>query len=235
MQKTIAVEGLATPVKIARRKGARSLRISIKSDGGVRLTVPYGVPEFLAKKFLLSKLDWIKENQQLNDVLQDQAHIGKNHRLHILRTDSSRSHSKITDTAIIVHVPDELELNDAKAQEILSKACEKALLQEAEKLIPQRLDKISRQHELPYTSVSFKKLKSRWGACDSHNNLTFNSYLIQLNWELIDYVIMHELAHTKHHHHQKSFWDEVARMEPAYKELRKELKSKKTSIVPTSY
>lgn len=235
MQKTITVAGLEAPVKIARRKGARSLRIAIKSDGTVRLTVPYGVPEFVAKKFLSSKIDWIKDNQQLNEILTDQAHIGKNHRLHILRTDSLRSHSKITDTAIIVHVPEALPITGEKAQDMVSRACEKALLLESEKLLPQRLQSIAEKFNLPYGTVSFKKLKSRWGACDSHNNLTFNTYLIQLEWKLVDYVIVHELAHTQHHHHQKSFWDEVSRMYPDYKALRKELKTKKTSIVPTSY
>ena len=235
MQKTIEIEGLSTPVIIAKRKGTRSLRLSIKSDGRVRLTVPYGVPEFMAKKFLLSKLDWIKEHQQLNEILTDQAHIGKNHRLHILRTDSTRSHSKITDTAIIVHVPEELDLEGERAQEILAKACEKALLQESEKLLPQRINTISENNVLSYGDLSFKKLKSRWGACDSHNNLVFNTYLIQLDWSLIDYVIKHELAHTKHHHHQKSFWDEVELMSPDFKDLRKELKTHKTSNAPTSY
>jgi predicted metal-dependent hydrolase len=235
MQKTITVDGLDTPVIISRRKGARSLRLSIKSDGEVRFSVPHGVPEFMAKKFLATKIDWIKEHQQLDAVLIDQAHIGKNHTLHIIRTESARSHSKVTDTAIIVHVPVKHSLQSAEAQKILSKACEKALLQESEKLLPQRLNTLSTKYDIPYTSCTVKKLKSRWGACDNLNNISLNTYLIQLDWRLIDYVMLHELAHTKHHHHQKSFWDLVANICPGYKDLRKELKTKKTSIVPTSY
>lgn len=235
MQKSISIEGLNYPIIIARRKGARSLRLTIKSDGKVRLTIPYGVPEFLAKKFITSKIDWIQEHQQLNALLEDQVHIGKNHRLHILSTESSRSHSKVTDTAIIVHVPEKFDYNSKEAQGMVAKACEKALLQEAEKLLPQRVEYISTKYGISYTSISVKKLKSRWGACDSHNNLVLNTYLVQLDWNLIDYVITHELAHTRHHHHQKSFWNEVETHCPDYKNLRKELKIKKTSIVPTHY
>lgn len=235
MQKTISVDGLDYPVVISRRKGARSLRIAIKSDGQVRLTIPYGVPEFMAKKFLQSKVAWIDEHRQVNELLHDHDHIGKNHTLHILRTDSTRSHSKITSTAIIVHVPEKLALESAEAQEILAKACEKALFQESENLLPQRLATLANKHSIDYTSCAIKKLKSRWGACDSQNNISLNSYLIQLDWRLIDYVLLHELAHTKHHHHQVSFWDYMASLNPDYKTVRKELKLKKTAIVPTGH
>jgi len=235
MQKTIDIDGLVTPVTIAKRKGAKSIRIAIKNDGRVRLTIPHGVPEFMAKKFLISRLDWIKEHQQLDALLKDQAHIGKNHRLHIIVSDASRSHSKITNTAIIVHLPSKNSVISPESQSILRKACEKALLQEAEMLFPQRLKTLSEKHNIAYSSITVKKLKSRWGACDNSNNLSFNSYLVQLDWKLIDYVMLHELAHTIHHHHQESFWNFVAGICPNHKELRRELKTKQTAIAPTNY
>ncbi len=83
--------------------------------------------------------------------------------------------------------------------------------------------------------MTVKKLKSRWGACDNRNNLSFNTYLIQLEWELIDYVICHELAHTLHHHHQASFWELVEQLYPTYKNARKILKTKQTDIIPTNF
>jgi predicted metal-dependent hydrolase len=235
MQKYISFDGLTYPILVSRRKGARSLRIAIKSDGQVRLTIPYGVPEFIAKKFVQSKLDWIEEHRQVNEVLKDHDHIGKNHTLHILRTDSSRSHSKITATAIIVHVPEKLDLSEVAAQEIIAKACEKALLQESENLLPQRLESLASKHSIEYTSCQIKKLKSRWGACDNLNNITLNSFLIQLDWKLIDYVLLHELAHTKYHHHQAAFWEYLSTIFPEYKDIRKELKLKKTAILPTDH
>lgn len=69
-----------------------------------------------------------------------------------------------------------------------------------------------------------KNLKSRWGSCDSHRNIILSSLLITLDDSLIDYVICHELAHTKHMNHSKEFWLNVEMMIPDYKQRRKELK-----------
>ncbi len=235
MLKTIEIDGIDVPVVLSCRKGARSIRISIKSDGTIRLSVPYGVPELFAKRFLLQKQAWIREHVKTQIVIKNGDHIGKNHRVTIKRTDATRSHTKITDTEIFVTLPMGQVETDKEAQKIIKKACEKALLHESEKLLPQRLDAISTQFGMSYTSCSVKKLKSRWGACDSRNNISFNSYLVQLDWILIDYVICHELAHTVHHHHQESFWQLVGSMYPKYKSARKLLKTKPTDIFPTIF
>ena len=57
------------------------------------------------------------------------------------------------------------------------------------------------------SSVTYKKLKRRWGSCDNKNHLIFNKMLSVLPIEHIEYVVVHELAHIKHKHHQKAFWE----------------------------
>lgn len=235
MLKTIEIDGIDVPVVLSRRKGTRSLRIAIKSDGSVRLSVPYGVPELFAKRFLIQKQAWIRDHLKIQPVILDGAHIGKNHQLTVKRTTAARSHTKVTGTEIFVTLPLDVEVHHTDAQKTIRKACEKALLLEAEALLPQRLETLSKQFNVPYTSCSVKKLKSRWGACDSLNNISFNTYLVQLDWILIDYVICHELAHTVHHHHQESFWQLVGAMYPKYKTARKLLKTKPTDIFPTIF
>ncbi len=235
MQKSIYVDGVDQPVILSRRKGTRNLRISLKSDGKVQLSVPYGVPEFAARSFIKSKVEWINNNLKHPSLITDNSHIGKSHRLSIVPSNASRHSTKVTDTDIVVKLPSALEPNDAEAQKIIKKACDKALLLEAERLLPQRLEQISTKTGIDYNEFTVKKLKSRWGACDSHKNITLNSYLIQLDWDLIDYVITHELAHTHHQHHQKDFWDYVASLSPDYKLLRKQLKSQPTDIIPTNF
>jgi predicted metal-dependent hydrolase len=189
----------------------------------------------MAKRFITQKADWIAQHQTPNHALLDGAHIGKNHRLRITETSAKRHTTKVTSTDITVTLPTGTDPRSVKSQKAIKSACEKALLQEAEQLLPQRLAFMSNKHGIPYKSCTVKKLKSRWGACDNYGAITLNIYLLQLDWALIDYVLCHELAHTVHHHHQPSFWQLVSTLYPDYKTARKTLKSKPTDILPTSF
>ena len=235
MQKSILIDGLEHPVILSRRKGTRNIRLSIKSDGVVSVSVPYGVPEILARKFVENKAEWILKHHKPASLISDSAHIGKNHTLIILPSKTEKHSTRVTNTEIIIKLPDSLSSTSVMAQKIIKQACEKALLQESKILLPQRLEQLSKKHGISYKSCSVKKLKSRWGSCDNFNNIALNIYLIQLDWTLIDYVICHELTHTIHHHHQTSFWDYLSEIYPDYKNARKTIKAKPTDILQTNY
>lgn len=74
------------------------------------------------------------------------------------------------------------------------------------------------------TNIKFRKAKRRWGSCSINNELSFNTSLVQLPQECIEYIIVHELSHIKHKHHQRSFWLHVNKFMPTYKEHEKTLK-----------
>ncbi len=74
------------------------------------------------------------------------------------------------------------------------------------------------------TKTSFRIAKKRWGSCSAKNELSFNLTLSQLPLELITYIVIHELSHINHKHHQKAFWQCVSEYMPNYKECEKELK-----------
>ena len=69
-----------------------------------------------------------------------------------------------------------------------------------------------------------KNAKTRWGSCSSINNINLNLHLMRLSDELIDYVILHELVHTKIKNHQKEFWDLLNIVSGDAKGLDRELK-----------
>ncbi|MGZ6005017.1 MAG: M48 family metallopeptidase, partial [Candidatus Saccharimonadales bacterium] len=108
--------------------------------------------------------------------------------------------------------------------------CERALRQEAETLLPQRLKQLADKHDYSYTGVDIKKLKSRWGSCNQHHHISLNLYLMMLPWALIDYVLLHELNHTKHLNHSPSFWTEIETKMPHAKQLRKQLRAFQPSL-----
>ena len=72
--------------------------------------------------------------------------------------------------------------------------------------------------------ISFRFNKTRWGSCSGKNALSFNYYLAQLPKELIEYVVVHELAHIKHKNHSKEFWSLVERYLPDVTKRRKNLR-----------
>jgi len=75
-----------------------------------------------------------------------------------------------------------------------------------------------------YHRISIRNQKSRWGSCSSAKNLNFNYRLCLLSPELADYIIAHELCHTKEMNHSPAFWQLVARLIPDYKFRQKLLK-----------
>lgn len=75
-----------------------------------------------------------------------------------------------------------------------------------------------------YNRIFIKEQKTRWGSCSSLGNLNFNWKLILLDEMLLDYVVVHELAHRKQMNHSPAFWAEVERVLPDYRERRKRLR-----------
>ena len=75
-----------------------------------------------------------------------------------------------------------------------------------------------------YNRIFIKEQKTRWGSCSSLGNLNLNWKLILLNEELLDYVVVHELAHRKQMNHSPTFWVEVERVLPDYRERRRRLR-----------
>jgi len=72
--------------------------------------------------------------------------------------------------------------------------------------------------------ISFRRARTRWGSCSSRNTLSLNTYLLMLPDHLIDYVVIHELAHIRYKNHGPDFWACVARYLPDWKHHRQELK-----------
>lgn len=94
----------------------------------------------------------------------------------------------------------------------------------AKKILPKRLEELSKKYGFKYNKVRLTNAKKRWGSCSWQNNINLNINLAKLDGEIIDYVILHELCHTKIKNHSKKFWDLVLEKMPNALEIRKRLK-----------
>tara|TARA_B100001063_G_C16638082_1_gene489373 strand:- start:218 stop:811 length:594 start_codon:yes stop_codon:yes gene_type:complete len=87
-----------------------------------------------------------------------------------------------------------------------------------EEIIPPLVEKCSKQMKLYPTSIKYRKNKRTWGSCNYKNGLNFNTQLCKFPIEIVEYVVIHELAHIKHKNHSKKFWDLVEVYCPDYKQ-----------------
>jgi hypothetical protein len=100
----------------------------------------------------------------------------------------------------------------------------------AENYLSQRVEYFSKIMQLSYSKLQFKNLKSRWGSCDSKRIITLNYQLLKVEKELIDYVVVHELAHLQEMNHSKRFHMIVDNYIVDAKQKRKQLKTNYTLV-----
>ena len=97
--------------------------------------------------------------------------------------------------------------------------------------LKERIDQLSKQYNFKYNKLFIKNQKTRWGSCSEKNNINLNAKLLNLPKELIDYVIIHELVHTKVKNHSKEFWRTLDIYINNSKKYDKELKKYSTETV----
>ena len=96
--------------------------------------------------------------------------------------------------------------------------------EEAKEIIRNRLNELSQIHGLNFNRSFIRSQKTRWGSCSAKNNINLNIKLINLPNELLDYIIMHELVHTRVKNHSKNFWLEMTKYYSNPKAIDKKLK-----------
>ena len=94
----------------------------------------------------------------------------------------------------------------------------------AKKKITERVAYYADIMGVTYNRIAIREQKSRWGSCSLQGNLNFNWKLVLLPDEILDYVVVHELAHRKEMNHSGNFWHIVEKVLPKYREHRKYLK-----------
>lgn len=212
-------------VKLYKRKGVRSLRLTLHMDDYVRVTLPKWLPYKAGIDFAKSKKDWISLNRQQRTLLTDNQLIGKRHRLFFIPDPAALSISaRVNVNSIRISYPNSYDIQGRTVQDAARIACLRALKKEAEELLPVRLRQLAIKGGFSYSSVNVRRLKSRWGSCNKSKVIVLSIFLTQLPWELIDYVILHELIHTQVLSHGPEFWEIFESHYPEPKNSRKLLR-----------
>ncbi len=213
-------------LKIYKRKNSKNLRLHINSFGEVKLSIPYYAPYIVGLNYANKKLDWINKHVKPTNYLEDNQQIGKAHRLKFISSANLNATSYSISTNIIeVKYPLELLKSDTIVQKKALDACYQALKKQAENLLPDRLNYLSSKYGFEFNNLKIKKMRSRWGSCDQNKDITLSYFLMLVPWQYIDYVLIHELAHTLELSHNENFWFNVEKVLPEYKKTRRELRN----------
>jgi len=82
----------------------------------------------------------------------------------------------------------------------------------AKSMLTGRLKYLAEKHGFTYNRVFIRNQRTRWGSCSHKNNISLNMKIVKLPDELVDYVILHELVHTRKKDHSKGFWAEMDKL-----------------------
>lgn len=97
-------------------------------------------------------------------------------------------------------------------------------IERAKRIFPERTAYFAKRMGVDYGRITIREQKTRWGSCSSKGNLNFNWKLVLLDPKLLDYVVVHELAHRREMNHSVAFWKVVEVELPDYRERRRRLK-----------
>lgn len=218
-------------ITIRRTSQSRHVTMRVAPDGSLRVAAPLYMPLLLIKRSIASsRRDLKRLLDQQRPVLQyaDGDQIGKSHTI-IVRdgTTTAVTRDKLR---LIVSLSGGDTIQSPEVQSLLRPEVINALKREAKGYLPKRLSYLADQHGFHYERVRFSHASGRWGSCSSNGTISLNIALMKLPFEIIDYVLIHELAHTRQMNHSDAFWRIVGEYDPHYKSHRARLKREVPTI-----
>lgn len=182
-------------VKLEKRKNIKHVYLRVLSPNIIEIKTNIYYTLYDAKILIEKKIDWIE-----NSILRlEEKNISEDEFLYL------GIRKKLEDYKI-------KNLDNFYKKEIV-------------KYLPNLVDEYSKKMNLFPTSISYRKNKRTWGSCNYKNGLNFNILLMKFPIELMEYVVIHELAHIEHKNHSKNFWNLVEKYCPDYKQREKIFKS----------
>lgn len=127
--------------------------------------------------------------------------------------------------------PPTTDFSQREVTDWIVRITEEALRHQAKRILLPRLQQLAQQHAFTYERGSIHKTHGRWGSCSSKGNINLSLYLVLLPRHLQDYVMLHELCHTRHMDHSPRFWALLDSLTSGSSQaLRQEMKQYDTSI-----
>ena len=127
--------------------------------------------------------------------------------------------------------PSGTDFSDTGLQQWLRRVVTEALRKRALEVLPPLLEQLARRYEMNYGKVRINAATRRWGSCSMRGDINLSLFLMLLPAQLVEYVLLHELAHTREMNHGERFWALLDRLtEGRADALRRELRQYRPSF-----
>lgn len=205
------------------RRGVKRARITVDEDLWVHVTLPLDFSQEEINGLLERKGSWVQKQLAFFRERRDaRIHVRHDEILYLGEVYTFRPLSGLRRNFVI----------NATGKTIFSGvnlladgALDRWYRKEAKRLIMERLAHFAETYNFTYNRVFIRDQKTLWGSCSSKRNLSFNWRLIQTPLDILDYIVVHELVHTKILSHSKAFWSKVESLYPQYRQARVWLKN----------
>lgn len=195
------------------KSGMKTLRLRVDTDGSLRFSFPPRAPLADLMKFLEQNRELIRQAPN-GPTTQSIPSYFRTHFHEVTLREALAPKCSIRQGKCQLSIPKGNFLQSPNGQQFLSKSLASIWKVEAQNYILQRLAELARERNLSYKSVTIRPNKTRWGSCGPQGDLNFSLYLMSLDFELIDYVLFHELAHLREKHHGAQFWNYLEELMP---------------------
>ena len=206
---------------IKRNEALKSHYITVERGNGVVLKGK-SISEEDSQRMVLKKAKWILDKLNLVEAIQEGdivtgsriQYLGRKYYVQLIQKGEIKSVTiEFNESKFKISVP--VIYNQVQISQTLHLFFKERAI---EKITP-RVKKWSKETGLTYEELRFMKMDKRWGSCTPNNNIHINIDAVRLPYTLIDYLIIHELVHTKVKNHSKEFWIEISKHLPNWKDL----------------
>jgi len=205
------------------RSKRRTIALIVENDGSVTVRVPMKMSDKAITDFVNGHAQWVKKKQaEINAMaptLPKQYQPGES----FLYLGQAYPLEIVSDAKKEIVLENGFKLAES-AQTHAELVFQNWYRRQARQVIEARVAFFANMYQFHYEKIRVTSARTRWGSCSSKGTLSFSWRLILTPLDQVDYVIVHELAHTVHHNHSKRFWKMVEKLMPDYKERRKQLR-----------
>ena len=228
---TITHNGQEIPYTVIYSDRSRSWAVEVKTNASVIVRMPQNIPPEKVRKLVETKSEWIAHQVQkyasrppiVRSYTDGETLPFLGEEYPVVRKNGSPAKAEFTGGQFLITVPENFPPGDQTA------IARDLIIMLYRRIGEAPLEEIIRRYA-PLAGVEPPRLRVRlqerkWGCCTPKNGIIINARILLAPAIVAEYIVVHELAHLRFRHHQKTFWDEVGRLMPGYRDAEKILKT----------
>jgi predicted metal-dependent hydrolase len=195
-------------VNFIKNRRSKNIKIRVKPDQSVHVSFPFYVSSSEVSQFVMKSINWITEQQQKFETKKSKIEPGQfQTKLHsVVILEGTENKTKVNFNEIEIRLAD---FDSDSSRNYLENVMVGIYRYEAKKLLAPKINELAQKHGFQINKITIRNNKRNWGSCSSKNNISLNLQMMKLPDELIEYILLHELVHTRIKNHGPQFWTKL--------------------------